>query len=163
VVEYDQSSSDDESKEVYASEMVWPNQAKSLVCFSLQPAQNKWQEEVKFTFNVGKYDKIFDELLKNGNVKIKHTISFADELKCRVYCKWHNSSSHATNDCNVFRRNVQSAINEGRLKFQEMQVNTEPFPINMIKFDAKKSYFSLAWLIWARARRTSSAIHERPV
>ena len=45
----------------------------------------KWQEEVKFTFNVGKCDKIFDELLKNGNIKINHTVPSADELKRRAY------------------------------------------------------------------------------
>jgi hypothetical protein len=120
IVECDQSSSDDESTEVYTAEMVWP------------------QEEVKFTFNVGKCDKIFDELLKNGNIKINHTVPSADELKRRAYCKWHNSFFHATNDCNVFRRQIQSAINEGRLKFQEMQVDTEPFPMNMIDFEGKK-------------------------
>jgi hypothetical protein len=98
----------------------------------------KWQEEVKFTFNVGKCDKIFDELLKNGNIKINHTVPFADELKCRAYCKWHNSFSHATNDCNVFYRQIQSAINDGRLKFQEMQVDMEPFPMNMIDFEGKR-------------------------
>jgi hypothetical protein len=29
-------------------------------------------------------------------------------------------------------------INVGRLKFQEMQVDIEPFPVNMIDFDDKK-------------------------
>jgi hypothetical protein len=109
-----------------------------LACSSLQPVQKKRQEEVKFTFNVGKCDKIFDELLKNGNIKINHIVPPADELKCRVYCKWNDSFSHATNDRNVFRRQTQSAINEGRLKFQEMQVDTEPFLINTINFDGKK-------------------------
>jgi hypothetical protein len=84
-----------------------------LACSSLQPVQKKQQEEIKFKFNVGKCDKIFDELLKNGNTKINHTIPSAEELKCCAYCKWHNSFSHATNDCNVFRRQIQSAINEG--------------------------------------------------
>jgi hypothetical protein len=135
IVECDQSSSDDESTEVYAAEMVWPKQAKSSACSSLQPIQKKWQEEVKFTFNVGKCDKIFDELLKNGNIKINHTVPSVDELKHRAYCKWHNSFSYATNDCNVFRRQIQSAINEGRLKFQEIQVDMEPFPMNMIDFE----------------------------
>jgi hypothetical protein len=138
IVECDQSSSDDESTEVYAAEMVWPKQAKSSACSSLQPVQKKRQEEVKFTFNVGKCDKIFDELLKNGNIKINHIVPSADELKRREYCKWHNSFSHATNDCNVFCRQIQSAINEGRLKFQEMQVDTEPFSMNMIDFEGKR-------------------------
>jgi hypothetical protein len=101
----------------------------------LQPVQKKRQEQVKFTFNVGKCDKIFDELLKNGNIKIDYTVPPADELRHRAYCKWHNSFSHATNDCNVFRRQIQSAINEGRLKFQE---DTEPFPMNVIDFEGKK-------------------------
>jgi hypothetical protein len=138
IVECDQSSSDDELIEVYAAEMVWPKQAKSSACSFLQPVQKKRQEKVKFTFNVGKCDKIFDELLKNGNIKINHIVPSADELKRRANCKWHNSFSHATNDCNVFRRQIQSAINEGRLKFQEMQVDTEPFPMNMIDFEGKK-------------------------
>jgi hypothetical protein len=123
---------------VYAAEIVWPKQAKSSACSSLQPVQKKRQEEVKFTFNVGKCDKIFDELLKNGNIKINHIVPSTDELKRCAYCKWHNSFSHATNDCNVFRRHIQSAINEGRLKFQEMQVDTEPFSMNMIDFEGKK-------------------------
>jgi hypothetical protein len=38
----------------------------------------------------------------------------------------------------VFRRQIQSAINEGRLKFQELQVDTEPFPMNVIDFEGKK-------------------------
>jgi hypothetical protein len=79
IVECDQSSSDDESTEVYAAEMVWPKQAKSSACSSLQPVQNKQQEDVKFIFNIGKFDKIFDELLKNGNIKINHTVPSADE------------------------------------------------------------------------------------
>jgi hypothetical protein len=104
----------------------------------LQPVQKKRQEEVKFTFIVGKCDKLFDELLKNGNIKINHIVPSTDELKRRAYCKWHNSFSHATNDCNIFRRQIQSTINEGRLKFQEMQVDTEPFSMNMIDFEGKR-------------------------
>jgi hypothetical protein len=57
-------SSDDESTHVYIVEFVWPTKAKSSACSSLQPVQKNRQEEVKFTFNVAKCDKIFDELLK---------------------------------------------------------------------------------------------------
>jgi hypothetical protein len=49
---------------VYAAELMWPKQAKSSACFSLHPIQKKHREEDKFTFNVGKCDKLFDELLK---------------------------------------------------------------------------------------------------
>jgi hypothetical protein len=41
IVEFDQSSSDDESAEVYVAEMVWPKHAKSSACSSLQPVQKK--------------------------------------------------------------------------------------------------------------------------
>jgi hypothetical protein len=55
---------DDESIDVYIAELVWPAQAKPSACSSLQSVQKNRHEEVKFTFNVAKYDKIFDELLK---------------------------------------------------------------------------------------------------
>ena len=50
----------------------------------------------------------------------------------------HNSSSHATNDCNVFRRQVQSAINEGRLVLSEMQIDKVPFPVHMLELNNPK-------------------------
>jgi hypothetical protein len=130
--------SDDESADVYTSEFVWPTKAKSSACSSLQPVRKNRQEEIKFNFNGAKCDRTFDELLKNGNIKLTHTIPLIDELKRHAYCKWHNSFSHATNDCNVFRRQIQSAINEGWLAFQEMQVDTQPFPVNTIELTCKK-------------------------
>jgi len=71
------------------------------------------QDNIKFTFDVSKCDRIFDELNRLGCIKLSHTISPIEELKRHAYCKWHNSFSHATNDCNVFRRQIQSAVNEG--------------------------------------------------
>jgi hypothetical protein len=123
----------DEFADVYTAEFVWPTKAKSSACSSLQPVQKNWQEEIKFTFNVAKCDRIFDEILKNGNIKLTHTIPPMDELERRAYCKWHNYFSHATNDCNVFRRQIQSAINESQLVFQEMQVDTQQFHVNTIE------------------------------
>ena len=63
IVEYDSDSSDDEDKEVYAAEFVWPASAKPSTCTSLKPSQRNRQEEMKFTFDVSKCDRIFDELL----------------------------------------------------------------------------------------------------
>jgi hypothetical protein len=85
-------SSDDESTDVYTAEFVWSTKVKFSACSSLQPVQKNWQEEIKFTFNVAKCDRLFDELLKNGNIKLTHTIPPMDELKRRAYCKWHNFS-----------------------------------------------------------------------
>jgi hypothetical protein len=61
-----------------------------------------------------------------------------DEIKRRAYCKFHNSYSHATNDCNVFCRQIQSAINEGRLMLHEMQVDKQHFPINTMELQQPK-------------------------
>jgi hypothetical protein len=55
-------------------------------------------------------------LLKNGYIKLLVMPSLQD-LKERVYCKWHNSFDHCTSDCNTFRHKIQSAINEGQLNF----------------------------------------------
>ena len=51
-------------------------------------------------------------------------------MKRRAYCKLHNTFSHATNDCNVLRRQIQSAINEGRLVISGMQIDQNPFPMH---------------------------------
>jgi hypothetical protein len=100
---------DDESTDVYTAKLVWPTKAKPLSCSPLQTVQKNRQEEVKFTFNVTKCDKIFDELLKRGNIKVTHNIPPLDDLKRCAYCKWYNPFFHATNDCNVFCQRIQSA------------------------------------------------------
>jgi hypothetical protein len=79
--------------------------------------------------------------VKSGNIKVTLTLPPLDKLKRHAYCKWHNSFSHATNDSNVFRRQIQLAINEGRLSFQEMQVDTQPFYVYIIDLARKKSWF----------------------
>jgi hypothetical protein len=102
VVEYDSDSSSDEDKEVYTADSPKPPS-----CASLKPVQKNRKEEMKFMFDVSKCDRIFDELLCLGQIKITHVIPPLEKLKRRAYCKFHNSHSHATNDCNVFRRQVQ--------------------------------------------------------
>ena len=37
---------------------------------------------------------------------------------------------HATNDCNILRRQIQSAINKGRLVISAMQVDQNLFPMH---------------------------------
>jgi hypothetical protein len=72
-----------------------------------------------------------------------HVISLSEQLKKHAYCKWYNSYSHATNDCNIFCRHVQYAINEARLKFAEspqIKLDKDPFSANMntVKLNGKK-------------------------
>jgi hypothetical protein len=80
VVEYDSDSSDGEN-EVYVAEFVWPSNSKASSYASLKPATKGQQEVLKFTFDVSKCDRIFDELLKLGNIKISHTMPPLDEIK----------------------------------------------------------------------------------
>jgi hypothetical protein len=60
------------------------------------------------------------------------------------YCKWHNATSHDTNDCNIFRRQIQSTIEQGRLKFETptkaekpMKIDQHPFPTNTVEVFSK--------------------------
>jgi hypothetical protein len=63
--------------------------------------------------------------------------------KC-AYCKCHDSFSHNTCDCNVFHRQLQSTIDEGRLKFRD-QLDTgghtshsQILPKGVINLEGKK-------------------------
>ena len=61
-------SSTDENNEVYAAEFVW----SYSTCASLKPIPKNRHDEVKFTFDVTKCDRIFDELAKLGKIKFSH-------------------------------------------------------------------------------------------
>jgi hypothetical protein len=109
----------------------------TLVLLSSQFIENR-QDEIKFTFDVGKCDKIFDELLSIWKIKLSHAIPLINDLKKCAYCKWDNSYSHATNDCNVFRQQIQSVINGGQLCLKQMQVDNNPFSINAMDLQGAK-------------------------
>ncbi|KAM3003176.1 hypothetical protein FF2_033568 [Malus domestica] len=85
-----------------------------------------------YTFDITKADVIFDQLLSAKIIKLRpgYNIPKVEELKGKIYCKYHNSSKHTTNNCVVFRDNVQSWIDNGKLRFPEkkMGVDTDPFP-----------------------------------
>jgi hypothetical protein len=59
------------------------------------------------------------------------------------YCKWHNATSHSTNECMVFRQQLQLAIEFGITKFDSskaqkpMKIDQHPFPINMLDANGK--------------------------
>jgi hypothetical protein len=77
-------------------------------------------------------------LFSIGKIKLSHAIPPIDDLKKHAYYKWHNSYSHATNDCNVFQRQIQSTINGGQLCLKQMQVDNNPFPVNAIDLQGAK-------------------------
>jgi hypothetical protein len=83
-VDCDSDSSINESNDVYVVEFYWPSKAKSYSCDSLKPIHKNRQEKIKFTFDVAKCDKIFDELHKASCIKMSHIVSYLDELKQKL-------------------------------------------------------------------------------
>ena len=68
-------------------------------------------------------------------------IPSAEEFKKIKYCKWHNATSHSTNECKLSRQQLQLAIESRRIKFdgsktqKPMKIDQHLFPTNML--DAK--------------------------
>ena len=71
---------------------------------------NPWGKEVEesYDFDVTKVDKLFDFLLEKGQIKLPtyHVILSPDQLKNKKFCKYHNTTSHTTNDCKIFRQHI---------------------------------------------------------
>jgi hypothetical protein len=61
---YDTESSDDEDTDVCVAEWDWDSKSKPFVCFGLKPVSKNWQDDMCFTFDVEKCDRIFDYLLQ---------------------------------------------------------------------------------------------------
>jgi hypothetical protein len=122
MVEYSSELSDDEEADMCVAEWSWRFKSKPFVYSSLKPTSKSWQDEMHYTFDIAKYHRIFDYLLQEKQIKLlsNHVIPSPKQLKKNAYCKWHNSYSHVTNECNIFHRQVQSAINEGRLNLQKI-------------------------------------------
>jgi hypothetical protein len=94
----DYSDSEDEDNMIGLAE--WVKGKKTISC----PFGKK--EPEKFGFDITKADKIFDMSLQQGKIKLSqfHTIPSIEELKRMQYCKWHNATSHDTNDYKIFRQ-----------------------------------------------------------
>ncbi|XP_058211705.1 uncharacterized protein LOC131323881 [Rhododendron vialii] len=87
-----------------------------------QLAQNTFNKSTRtYTFNVGRAEAIFDQLLADKLLKLPfgHKIPTLEELKGKEYCKYHNSWNHTTNNCIVFRNDIQDKIERGEFKFPE--------------------------------------------
>ena len=69
-----------------------------------------------------------------------HVMLPPDQLKNKKFCKFHNPTSHSTNECRIFRHHIQRAIQQGRLKFdtpQKMKVDDNPFLGDQNMVDAR--------------------------
>jgi hypothetical protein len=68
MVEYSSKSSDDEETDMCVAELSWGSKSKPFVCSSLKPASKSWQDEMRYTFNFAKCDRIFDYLLQEKQI-----------------------------------------------------------------------------------------------
>ena len=112
-----------------------------------------------YDFYVTKSDKLFDFLLEKGQTKLpdNHVILPLDQLKNKKFCKFHNATSHSTNECRVFRQHIQRAIQQGRLKFdtpRKMKVNDNPFLRDQNTVDARFLKGKAKVLTSTRSRET---------
>jgi hypothetical protein len=93
----------------------------SFVCLALNlVVQNNRQNKIRCTFDISNCDEIFDILVLEKRIRIlgDHVISSSKKLGKCAYWKWNDSFSHSTCDCNIFRWQLQLAIDEGWLNFR---------------------------------------------
>jgi hypothetical protein len=60
VVQYASESSGDEEADMCIAEWSWASKSKPFVCSSLKSASRSWQNDIHFTFDITKCDRIFD-------------------------------------------------------------------------------------------------------
>jgi hypothetical protein len=100
-----------EEQEVAVAE--WTQGANPMSCSWV-----KQQGPTKgFDFDESKVEQIFNLLLREKQLKLPegHKFPTKQELQGRPYCKWHHLFTHTTNDCKELHRQIQSAIEQGRL------------------------------------------------
>jgi hypothetical protein len=122
----------DEDAEVCKAEWVDTPKDKPIACSFLKTSLGK-RDEVKFTFDVTKCDKLFSVLLQSKVIRFSenHVMPSAAQLEKGKYCKWPGTFSHTMNECNYFHRQVQAALNNARLTVGDghhMKLDTDPFP-----------------------------------
>jgi hypothetical protein len=89
MVEYASELSDDEEADMCIAEWSWASKFKPFICSSLKPDSKSWQDEIHFTFDVTKCDKIFYHLLQEKQIKLSsnHVIPSSEQLKKHEYYK----------------------------------------------------------------------------
>ena len=89
---------EDEEEEVAVAEWNWDKKTVMV--------PNPWGGGVKesYDFDVTKSDKLFDFLLEKGQIKLpdNHVMLPPEQLKNKKFCKFHNATSHSTNECRIF-------------------------------------------------------------
>jgi hypothetical protein len=100
----DEEADDEEGNEICIAEWVEKPGDKPILCSFLKPNRGQ-RQEMRYTFDVSKCDCLFDLLLWGGVIQLTegHIIPSADILAKKIYCKWHDSYTHTTNECNYFQ------------------------------------------------------------
>ena len=97
---------DDEEEEVVVAEWNWGKKTVMVL--------TPWGRGVveSYDFDVTKSDKLFDFFLERGHIKLptNHDMLPPDQLKNKKFYKFHNATSHSTNECRIFWQHIQRAI-----------------------------------------------------
>jgi hypothetical protein len=99
----DEEADDEEDNKICIAEWVEKLEDKPISCSFLKPNGGR-REEMRYTFDVSKCDRLFDLLLRGGVIRLTegHVIPNTDILAKKTYCRWHDSYTHTTNECNYF-------------------------------------------------------------
>jgi hypothetical protein len=99
----DQGEEVDDDEEIAAAEMVWGKEPLTV--------NQRWIKQAKGTydFDVTKADKLFEFLVKEGQIKLPegHSMLRPNGVKEKRFCGFHDRNSHSINDCRVFRMRIQ--------------------------------------------------------
>ena len=78
---------------------------------------NPWGRGVKESYDVTKSDKLFDFLLERGQIKLpaNHVMLPPDQLKNKKFYKFHNATSHSTNECKILKNIYRGLFSKGSL------------------------------------------------
>ena len=74
LVEYHSDNLDNDCGECYLTEFAWPPTSKNVTMPSLKSIQKNQKDDMKFTFDPAKCDRIFNELLRNGYIRLSHAL-----------------------------------------------------------------------------------------
>lgn len=124
--------------------------------------------EENYDFDVTKAVKLFDFLLDKGQIKLPddYVKPTAKQLKNKKFCKYHNVTSHGTNECRVFRAHIQKAIQRGLLKFdtgKKMSVDQNPFPKGQHMVDVVQPKGKVRVLTSANAKKATTVDPEMQI
>jgi hypothetical protein len=100
----DEEADEEEGNKICVAEWDEKPRDKTISCSFLKPNGGQ-REEMRYTFNVSKCDRLFDLLLRGGVIQLTegHVIPSADILAKKTYCKWRDSYTHTTHECNYFQ------------------------------------------------------------